>query len=158
MLPISVTTRPPRPSEVDGVHYRFVDDAAFDVLEHQGAFLESATVHGHRYGTPRAEVERALAGGATVVLEIDVQGARAVRTARPDATLIFIDPPDEATLERRLAGRGTEGRESVEVRLRNALAERAAASEFDHRVVNDRLDAAVEAVIRILESPTREPD
>lgn len=140
------------------MNYRFLDEATFDDLVAHGAFLEWANVHGARYGTLKDDVEAALAAGKTVVLEIDVQGARQARLANPDAILVFVEPPGWPTLEARLRGRQTESEAAVALRLRNARAEMAEASDFDHRIVNDDLEAAVTALIRILDghvSPSR---
>ena len=120
--------------------------------EAAGEFLETAQVHGSRYGTPRAAVESPLAEGRTVVLEIDVQGARSVRAAIPSALLVFVEPPTSETLRDRLEGRATEDPEVVEQRLANAVGELAAAGEFDHRIVNDDLQDAIQRLIRILEA------
>lgn len=139
------------------MHYRFVSDEEFDRLEREGAFLESAVVHGARYGTPRAPVEQALEHGETVILEIDVQGARQVKAAIPEAVTVFIEPPSEEALVGRLTGRATETPEALQRRLATARAELAEASRFDHRVVNDRVDDAVAACIRILEGPHPSP-
>ncbi|MDF2491487.1 MAG: guanylate kinase [Microbacterium sp.] len=148
LLSISATTRAPRPTEVDGEHYFFVDDDGFDDLIARGELLEYATVHNaHRYGTPRAPIERALADGRTVLLEIDLQGARQVREAAPDATLVFLLPPSWDELVQRLVGRGTEDAEERARRLRTARVELASQNEFDYRVVNaDVADAAREVV------------
>jgi len=120
--------------------------------EDAGEFLETAWVHGARYGTPRDPVESSLGAGKTVVLEIDVQGAMAVRAAMPAAVLVFIEPPTPEVLRVRLQGRATEEAEVVERRLRNAASEMSAASEFDFRIVNDDLEDAIERLIRILEA------
>lgn len=122
----------------------------FEAAEAAGEFLESALVHGNRYGTPRTPVEQALAEGRHVILEIDVQGARSVKQARPDAVAVFIEPPSWEVLEVRLTGRGTDDPEVVRRRLRNAREELDAAPEFDERVVNDVLEDAVGQVDRIL--------
>jgi len=159
-LSISATTRAARPDEVDGVNYHFLDDVSFDAQIAAGGFLEWAHVHGARYGTLKEAVERDLEHGKTVILEIDVQGARSVRTARPEALLVFVQPPDQAVLESRLRGRGTEDEEAVRVRLRNASEEMAAASDFDEILLNDDLQNAVAGLIRILDAhvaPTRGP-
>ena len=152
LLSVSATTRPPRPGEVDGEHYYFVDDAAFDALVADGALLEHATVHNkYRYGTPREPIERALADGRSVLLEIDLQGARQVRAAAPDAKLVFLLPPSWNELVNRLVGRGTEGDEERARRLRTAKGELASQGEFDYRVVNDdvaRAAAEVAALAR----------
>nr|WP_075576523.1 guanylate kinase [Olsenella timonensis] len=141
-LTVSATTREPRDGERDGVSYHFMDDAEFDRRLAAGEFLEWAWVHAHRYGTLKSEVERVLAGGESVVLEIDVQGGLAVRAAMPDAVLVFIEPPSMDELERRLRGRGTEDEEQVALRLANARSEMARAPEYDVRIVNDDLDRA----------------
>ncbi|WP_454131782.1 guanylate kinase [Microbacterium lacticum] len=147
MLSVSATTRPPRPGEVDGEHYYFVDDAAFDRLVETGALLEHATVHNkYRYGTPREPIERALADGRSVLLEIDLQGARQVRAAAPDAKLVFLLPPTWDELMHRLVGRGTEGEEERTRRLRTAKHELASQGEFDYRVVNDDVARAAAEV------------
>lgn len=149
-LSVSATTRPPREGEVDGVDYVFLSDDAFDRMEAAGEFLETADVHGNRYGTPVAGVEKALAEGRDVYLEIDVQGARSVKRTRPDALAVFVEPPTWEVLDARLRGRGTDAPEVVERRLANARREMAAAGEFDVRVVNDDLGIAVDEVDRIL--------
>lgn len=147
MLSVSATTRPPRPGEVDGEHYYFVDDAAFDRLVETGALLEHATVHNkYRYGTPREPIERALADGRSVLLEIDLQGARQVRAAAPDAKLVFLLPPSWDELVHRLVGRGTEGEEERARRLQTAKHELASQGEFDYRVVNDDVARAAAEV------------
>jgi guanylate kinase len=148
LLSVSVTTRGPRPGEVEGESYIFVDDAEFDRMVHAGELLEWATVHNtHRYGTPRRMVEEAIAAGRSVLLEIDIQGARSVRRAMPEATLVFLLPPSWDELVRRLVGRGTEGPDEQLRRLETAKIELAAVDEFDHTVVNhDVADAAAEVV------------
>jgi len=119
--------------------------------------LETAQVHGARYGTPRAPVVAALAAGRSVVLEIDVQGARSVRAAMPEALLIFVEPPSGEVLRARLEGRRTETPEALELRLRNAEGELAEAAGFDYRIVNDDLEVAVDEVLRILEATESGP-
>ncbi|WP_375389315.1 guanylate kinase [uncultured Amnibacterium sp.] len=148
LLSVSATTRPPRPGEIDGITYFFLNDDQFDSMVDAGQFLEHATVHNaYRYGTPRAPIETALADGRSVLLEIDIQGARQVRQAFPDARLVFLLPPTWDELVRRLTGRGTEGAEEQERRLRTARVELAAQEEFDAAVVNrDVGDAAREVV------------
>ena len=146
-LSVSATTRPPRPGEVEGEHYFFVDDAGFDEMVASDALLEHATVHNkYRYGTPRAPIEEALAAGRTVLLEIDLQGARQVRAADPSATLVFLLPPSWDELVHRLVGRGTEDDEERARRLRTAKVELAAQAEFDYRVVNDSVPRAAAEV------------
>jgi len=148
---VSATTRPPRVGELDGVHYNFVSNADFDQLVATDGLLEWAVVHGlERYGTPAAPVRAAVAAGRRVILEIDLQGARQVRSRMPEARLVFIAPPDEATLRQRLVGRGTETPEQMERRLRTAEAELAAADEFDHIVVNDDLGTTVAELVDLL--------
>ena len=150
LLSVSATTRTPRPGEIDGVHYHFVDDAEFDRLIADGELLEHAVVHNsHRYGTPRAPIDRALAQNRTVLLEIDLQGARQVRAADPSATLVFLLPPSWDELVNRLVGRGTEGPEERARRLRTAKAELAAQGEFDFRVVNDDVARAAREVVAV---------
>lgn len=133
---VSVTTRPPRPGEVDGEHYHFVDHATFDRMVVGGELLEHAQFAGNWYGTPREPVERALAEGRPAVLEIELQGARQVRAAMPEARLVMLMPPSWDELVDRLTARGTEHKAAVEARLAEAERELAAAGEFDARVVN----------------------
>ncbi len=155
-LSVSATTRPARPGEVEGEHYYFVDDVEFDRLIADGELLEHATVHNkYRYGTPRRPIEKALREGRTVLLEIDLQGARQVRAAEPSATLVFLLPPSWDELVQRLVGRGTEGPEERARRLRTAKGELAAQNEFDFRVVNDDVAAAAEEVVELAQSPAR---
>jgi guanylate kinase len=136
-LSVSATTRPPRPGEVDGRDYHFLDSAEFERRVDGGDFLEHATYAGNRYGTLREAVEERLAAGRSVVLEIEVQGARQVRAAMPEAVLIFIAPPDPGALRERLRGRGTDSSEAIERRLRTAELELEAQEEFPHVIVND---------------------
>ncbi len=161
-ISVSVTTRAPRPGEVDGVHYHFVDDEEFDRLVAEDELLEWAVVHGAaRYGTPRRPVEASLAAGRPSLLEIDLQGARQVRETKPDAIFVFLKPPSWDELVRRLVGRGTETAEERERRLTTARAELAAEPEFDHTIVNHEVhDAADELVaFMVLGSDHREsPD
>ncbi|KQX66886.1 guanylate kinase [Angustibacter sp. Root456] len=148
-LSVSATTRPPRPGEVDGVHYRFVDDATFDAMVAAGEMLEWAVVHGrHRYGTPRGPVEQALREGRAALLEIDLQGARQVRATMPEARFVFLAPPSWDELVRRLVGRGTETEAERERRLTTAREELAAESEFDVTIVNDDVARASAALVR----------
>jgi guanylate kinase len=148
---VSVTTRRPRPDEVDGVDYVFVDDAEFDRLIAEGDLLEWAEVHGAaRYGTRRSDVEEHLASGYPVLLEIDIQGARQVRERMPDALLVFLAPPSREELERRLVGRGTEDSEERARRLRTAEVELAAMNEFDVTIVNDDVATAAAELVDFL--------
>lgn len=150
VLSTSVTTRPRRPGEVDGREYRFVDDGTFDRLVEGDDLLEWAEYAGNRYGTPRGPVEEQLEAGRTVLLEIEVQGARQIRDRTPHAVLIFLLPPSTEELARRLGGRGTEDEEVRARRLAAAREELRAADEFDHAVVNDDLDACVAEVLAIV--------
>ncbi|MCK8477610.1 guanylate kinase [Microbacterium aurugineum] len=155
-LSVSATTRPPRPGEIDGVHYYFVDDAEFDRLIADDELLEYAVVHNRsRYGTPRAPIDAALAEGKTVLLEIDLQGARQVRRAEPAATLIFLLPPSWDELVHRLVGRGTEEAEERARRLRTAKVELAAQNEFDHLIVNEDVATAAREVVELSSSSAR---
>jgi len=147
----SVTTRPPRPTERDGIDYDFVTPAQFDELVDGDGLLEWAVVHNsHRYGTPREPVEKAVADDRTVILEIDLQGARQVRETYPQATQIFLAPPSWDELVHRLIGRGTETPEQRERRLQTARVELANANEFDAVVVNDTVDHAVASLVELL--------
>ena len=154
-LSISATTRRARPVEVEGRDYYFVDPDTFDKLIDSGGLLEWAEIFGNRYGTPREPVERALEEGRSVITEVDVQGARQIRAARPDAFLLFIKPPSLEELERRLRSRGTETDEQVRRRLEKASEELAAEPEFDAPVVNDDLEDAAAKVIDIIDRLTR---
>lgn len=157
-LSVSATTRAPRPGEVDGVHYYFVDDTEFDRLIADRQLLEYAVVHNkHRYGTPRGPVDTALAEGRTVLLEIDLQGARQVRAAEPSASLVFLLPPSWDELVQRLVGRGTEDAEERARRLRTARVELAAQNEFDYLVVNADVATAAEEVVELSTDSARRP-
>jgi guanylate kinase len=154
-ISVSVTTRAPRPGEVDGVHYHFVSDAEFDAMLADDGLLEWAVVHSAaRYGTPRRPVEERLAAGIPALLEIDLQGARQVRRTMPDALMCFLKPPSFAELERRLVGRGTEGPEERERRLRTAREELAAEDEFDVTIVNTDVRTACEELVDLFRSGT----
>ncbi|GLK18570.1 guanylate kinase [Herbiconiux flava] len=151
-LSVSATTRAPRPGEVEGVSYYFVSDEEFDRMIEAGEFLEWAVVHNKsRYGTPRTPIDRALAAGTSVLLEIDIQGARQVKAAEPSATLVFLLPPTWDELVRRLIGRGTETAEEQERRLTTAKVELAAQDEFDFRVVNRDVQAAAAEVVELMQ-------
>jgi len=150
-LSVSVTTRKPRPLEVDGTHYHFVDDEQFDRMREAGEFLEWAVVHGRaRYGTPRGPVLEALAAGRKTLLEIDLQGARQVRQQMPEALFVFLAPPSWDELVRRLVGRGTESEEEREVRLTTARLELAAQREFDVTIVNDSVQRASQELVSLM--------
>ncbi len=155
-LSVSATTRAPRPGEIDGVHYYFVSDAEFDRMIAADELLEWAVVHNsYRYGTPRGPIEIALAAGSRVLLEIDLQGARQVRAAMPDALLVFLLPPTWEELVRRLIGRGTESAEEQQRRLETAKTELAAQDEFDARVVNREVGQAAQEVVELFDAPFR---
>ncbi len=143
-LSVSATTRAPRPGEHDGVSYHFLTPEQFARAVAAGDFVEHAEYSGRRYGTLRSELEKRTADGHPVVLEIELQGARQVAAALPDAVRIFIAPPSAEALRTRLIGRGTDPPEQIERRLAVAEQELAAASEFSHVVVNDDLDRAIE--------------
>jgi guanylate kinase len=150
---VSATTRPARPTESDGVHYFFVSPDEFDRMINRSQLLEWAVVHGtHKYGTPRAAVQERLMRGVPVVLEIDLQGARQVKEAMPEALFVFVAPPSFETLVERLEIRGTEGSQERERRLHTAREELAAVSEFDITLVNDRLEDAVAQLQTIVAS------
>jgi guanylate kinase len=149
---VSATTRTPRPGERDGVDYHFLTSEEFEQRVRDGAFVEHATYSGNRYGTLRSELDRRLAAGAPVVLEIEVQGARQVRETMPEAVQVFIAPPSVEALRARLVGRGTDDAEQVEERLRTAERELEAQPEFAHVVVNDRLEQATQELIAIVQA------
>jgi guanylate kinase len=150
-ISVSATTRAPRPGEQHGVHYWFVSEAEFDRMIADGELLEWAVVHGQaRYGTPRAPVDEALAAGRLALLEIDLQGARQVRAAMPDALFCFLAPPSWEELVRRLVGRGTETEEERERRLTTARLEIASEPEFDKVIVNTEIHAAAEELVALM--------
>jgi guanylate kinase len=143
-LSVSATTREPRDGEQDGRDYHFLSSEEFDRRAEAGDFLEFATYSGNRYGTLRSEIERRLDAGHSVVLEIEVQGARQVRAAMPESVQIFIAPPEPAALRDRLLARGKDSPEEIDARLAVAAQELAAKDEFRYQVVNDELDRAAE--------------
>ena len=156
-ISVSATTRPPRPGEVDGVHYWFVSDAEFDRMIEAGELLEWAVVHqAARYGTPRRPVEERLAAGTPSLLEIDLQGARQVRETMPDALFVFLKPPSWEELVRRLTGRGTESDEEQARRLETAREELAAEAEFDVTIVNHEVHAAAEELVALMKHDQQE--
>ncbi len=156
-LSVSVTTRKPRDYEVNGVHYFFVDRTEFERLKASGQLLEWAEFAGNLYGTPRAQVEAWLAEGVPVLLKIDLQGARQVKDAMPDAQLVFLAPPSVEELRRRLVGRGTDDEETIKRRLAHADEELAAEREFDVTVVNDFVDRAADELVGLLGSSVLTP-
>jgi len=149
-LSVSATTRKPRPGEEDGVDYHFLTAAQFADHVDDGDFVEHAEYSGNRYGTLRSELDRRLGEGVPVVLEIEVQGARQVRAAMPEAIAVFIAPPSREALRTRLVGRGTDTDEQVDARMRTAERELEAQDEFAHLVVNDRLEDATAELARIV--------
>jgi guanylate kinase len=152
-LSVSVTTRHPRPGETDGVEYHFVDQAEYDRMVEAGELLEHATYAGSSYGTPRQPVLDTIAGGQPALLEIELQGARQVKRAMPEAHLVFLAPPSFDELARRLTGRGTEDPERVRKRLDLARIEIAAEDEFEVVIVNDDLERAADALVALLMTP-----
>jgi guanylate kinase len=150
-LSVSATTRPPRPGEEHGVDYHFLTGEEFLGRLEDGDFLEHAEYAGNRYGTLRSEIERARRAGArALVLEIELQGARQVRDALPGAVQVFIAPPSEEALRTRLVGRGADEQDQIERRLAVARDELAARDEFEHVIVNDRLEDAVAELVRLV--------
>jgi len=149
---VSCTTRAPRDGEVDGRDYRFLTSDAFLTARDAGEFAEWAEVHGNFYGTLRSEVERVLASGQHVLMDIDVQGARQFHAAFPDTVLIFVLPPSGEVLKTRLSARKSESRERLLVRLRNARSELGEVGRYHYVVVNDNLDRAVDQVSAIIDA------
>lgn len=147
---VSVTTRPQRPGEVDGLDRHFVDSETFAAMVRDGELLEHAHYAGNWYGTPRRPVEERLAAGVPVLLEIEVQGARQVRQLVPDALFVFLAPPSWEELERRLRGRGTEHAEVIRRRLDTAKIELAAEEEFDKTLVNTSVDEVAETLATLM--------
>lgn len=153
-LSVSATTRPARPGEIHGVNYFFVSDDEFDRLADSDQMLETATVHNaYRYGTPRAPIDEALTLGKSVLLEIDLQGARSVRRAMPEAVLVFLLPPTWDELVRRLIGRGTENALEQQRRLETAKVELAAQDEFDFKLINHEVSSAAREVVDLMSIP-----
>jgi guanylate kinase len=149
-LSVSATTRRPRPGEREGADYHFLTPEEFERHVAAGDFLEHASYSGNRYGTLRSEVEKRLEEGRPVALEIEVQGARQVRAAMPEAVAVFIAPPSREALRARLIGRGTDTPEQVETRMRTAERELEAQPEFSHVVVNDRLEQATADLVEVV--------
>lgn len=152
----SATTRAPRPGEKDGDHYHFISRAEFEHKLAENAFYEWAEVHGNLYGTLREEVDRCLASGLHVVLELDVQGRRHMAKLRPDAISVFLMPPSFEELERRLRARGANDEQDIQLRLRNAREEVAAVDEYDFVIVNDDLDRAAAELEQVLLAPAKQ--
>jgi guanylate kinase len=149
-LSVSATTRAPRPGEENGVDYHFLSSEEFERRVQAGDFVEHADYAGRRYGTLRSELDDWVAEGVPVVLEIEVQGARQVRVAMPEAVQVFIEPPSLESLRTRLIGRGTDDETEIERRLRVAQAEMLARDEFTYVVVNDRLEVALHELVKIV--------
>ena len=147
---VSVTTRAPRPGEVDGVHYRFIDRAEFERMIDAGELLEWAEFAGNLYGTPAGPVREALAAQTPVIVEIELQGARQVRRSAPEALQVFLAPPSWEVLVDRLRGRGTESPDVIARRLDTARVELAAEGEFDRSVINDSVPRAAEEIVHLL--------
>ena len=154
---VSYTTRAPRPGEVEGISYSFIDEATFRRMAAEGEFLEWAEVHGHLYGTAEARVREALDRGEDIVLKIDVQGAAWIRPRVAGAIFIFLLPPSEDELRRRLVGRETEDDEAVELRVRNAVAELAEGAAYDHMVVNDDVGRAAGEILDLVRAHRQRP-
>ena len=148
---VSFTTRAPRPGEVDGVSYSFIDEPTFRAMAERGEFLEWAEVHGNLYGTAEARVREALDHGDDILLKIDVQGAAWIRPRIEGAVFVFLLPPNEDELRRRLAARDTEDEATRELRFTNAVAEMAEGAAYDHRVVNDDVARATTEILGIVE-------
>ena len=142
MFGVSATTRKPREGEIDGVHYHFIDEERFDKMLAERAFLEHATVHGHRYGTPKDQVERAIEEGRNILLDIDPQGALSVMSAMPETVSIFILPPSYSALRERLHTRNTDDPDEILKRLSNAYGEVRLLKHYTYALVNDQLDQA----------------
>jgi guanylate kinase len=155
VLSISATTRPTRPGERNGIDYLFIPRSEFTAMRERGRFLEWAEVYGNFYGTPREPIEQALATGRDVIAELDIQGAQSVKRAKPDAVLIFIEPPSFEDLVLRLRGRGTDDPETISKRVRAAYEEVKNKGQYDYIVVNDRVEDAVDQLVRILEQAHR---
>ncbi len=152
---VSVTTRRPRAGDVDGEDYHFVSPEEFIARRDTGMLLEWAEVHGNFYGTEAEQIDRSIAGGKSVLLEIDVQGGMSIKAARPRAVLIFLLPPSDGILEERLRGRGTDEEDVILKRLENARKELGSAKDYDYRVVNDDLDRCVGEVLGIIAAESK---
>ena len=142
MFGVSATTRKPREGEINGVHYHFIDEERFDKMLAEKAFFEHATVHGHRYGTPRDQVERAIEEGRNILLDIDPQGALSVMSAMPETVSVFILPPSYSALRERLHTRNTDDPDEILKRLSNAYGEVRLLKHYTYALINDQLDHA----------------
>ena len=152
---ITTTTRAPRGGEQDGVDYHFLDRTAFERQVAEGGFLEHAEVHGNLYGSPKVAIEKQRLSSRAVLLLIDVQGAELLRSGQVDMLTIFLEPPGEEELKRRIAARGDEDDDVIDLRLRNALSEIAEKNKYDHCIVNDDLEDCVEQIESIIEAELR---
>ena len=155
---VNVTTRPPRAGEQEGVDYHFVSKEEFERLRRNGELLERALVYGQDKGVPKSPIRQALARGRDVLLRTDIQGARTIKRLVPSATTIFVSPPSETELRRRVRERGGDTREQVKIREETATQEMAAASEFEYQVVNDDLEECANEVRRIITKEQSRPD
>mgnify|MGYP001442047997 FL=1 len=149
---VSATTRKARKGEIDGVNYFFIDEKTFDEMVARGEFLEYASVHGNKYGTPKQFVEDQVNKGEIVILEIDVQGALQVKKIYNEAVFVFLLPPSMEELKNRILKRGTESKEDIDIRLKNASDELKLVYEYDYVVVNDMVDEAVENIEAIIKA------
>lgn len=156
-LSVSWTTRAARPGEVEGRHYRFVDEATFLDAVNRGEFVEHERYRGALYGTPWPEIRRDVDAGESVVVEVDVRGARSIKRAFPEAVTIFIEPPSQAALEQRLRARGTDTPDQIRARLELAAAEMRSRDDFDHKVTNEEVERAVDRIEAILDGPSPTP-
>lgn len=156
-LSVSATTRKPREGEVDGKHYHFLSNDQFDDLVRQDGFLEWAQAHSNKYGTPRAQVEQAIAEGKQAILEIDVQGAFQIKEKIPQSILVFIEPPSLEILEERLRGRGTETEDVIAARMSVATMELLEKIKYDIAIVNDDLDVAAKELVDFVEKQANRP-
>lgn len=154
---VSMTTRKPRPGELDGQAYWFASPSEFESKIKENAFLEWAEVHGHYYGTLRETIDRQLAEGRSVILDIDVQGGLAVKESMAEAVSVFILPPSMEVLEQRLRSRNTEDEATLQIRLENAAGEMAVADQYDIRVINDDLDIAIKSIKDIIKKTNELP-
>lgn len=149
---VSATTRPPRPGEIDGVHYHFLRDDEFQRMIDRGELLEWAEFAGYRYGTPRRFVMEKIAEGMTVITDIDIQGAKQIKRSLPEGVFVFLMPPSMQELRRRLVGRGTESSEGIAKRMSVAPDEMAAIEEYDYWILNEDLEEAAQTLIAIIRS------
>ena len=155
---VSATTRPPRADEHQGIDYHFVDRDTFISMRQNGDFAEWACVHGELYGTPRQPLKEAVEEGLDIVLDIDVQGGVAIKDAFPEAATVFLLPPSFEVLKERLAGRGTDSPEQIRIRLENARSELSYKNRYDHHIVNDEVDRALDELAKLIHSTAPNSD